>query len=200
MEKIVYILGSTSQWRRELAMKHFNAPVELYPSNIDEKAIIEELKPSSPQEHCSLIAKAKLDFLLSQIKTPNTIIMCFDTIVFHNEILEKPVDRDDCVRMLNLWGKEGLRTTIYTAVAIGRTEPRVIKTSVESADVLMTRSLTNSEIEKMIDETDVLKSSGAMIVEELEKINSCKIEGDQSVIEGFPVSKVKEFVADILSA
>ena len=197
MDKPIFILGSTSQWRKELAIK--SSPVELCPADIDEKAIASSSHPSTPQEHCSVIAKAKLDFLLSKIKTPNTIIMCFDTIVFHNEILEKPIDHDDCVRMLNLWGKEGLRTIIYTAVAIGRTEPRTIKTSVESADVVMTRSLTDTEIETMIKETDVLKSSGAMICEELQKIQSCEIQGDQSVIEGFPVTKVKELVNEIIS-
>lgn len=206
------ILGSSSKWRRALAKEHLGLDVELLPADIDEKKIAHEANPKTPEEHTLVIAKAKLDHLLSMISSDPkrderpVIIICCDTIVYYNgEILEKPIDHEDCVRMIKLWGKKGCRTEIYTATAVGSVDgpkdhPRIISLSdVERSDVVMTRDLQDNEIKNYISKSDCIKSSGAVIVEDLMDINSAVIDGDRTVIEGLPIKGVQKMMDEIKS-
>ncbi|OHT12732.1 Maf-like protein [Tritrichomonas foetus] len=192
------ILGSSSKWRQNLAKKHLGYDVSLLPADIDEKKVAHEANPKTPQEHTTVIAKAKLEHLLTKVTDPKTIIICCDTIVyFDGNILEKPTDHDDCVNMIKMWSKNGDRTEIYTAVAIGSTEPRIILSAVERADVVMTRDLKDEEIEPYIKESGCIQSSGSVIVESLIDMNAAVIDGDQTVIEGLPISCVKRMIEEI---
>lgn len=204
------ILGSSSKWRRSLAKKHLGLDVELLPADIDERKVAKDKNPQTPQEHTLVIAKAKLEHLLSLVSSdPNrnenpAIIICCDTIVYFNgEILEKPIDHEDCVRMIKLWCNKGCRVEIYTAVAVGsvdgpKDKPRFISLSdVERSDIVMTRDLRDDEIEPYIQSSDCILSSGAVIIEDLMNVGAAVIDGDQTVIEGLPITSVKKMMDEI---
>lgn len=195
-----YILGTTSIWRQQIAKTQLGIPTTLMPADIDEKAAALNKPDPGPISHTSTIAKAKLDFLLPQVNEPNTILMCFDTVVYTDKILEKPKDMEECRQMVRSWAKKDSIVQIYTAAAIALNEPRIIKTSCERADIIMTRNLNEDEIDPYIEASGALKSSGSVIVEELLKLNACVIKGDQTVIEGLPVTCVKGLIDDIKSS
>lgn len=204
------ILGSSSKWRRSLAKKHLGLDVELLPADIDERKVAKDSNPQTPQDHTSVIAKAKLEHLLSLVSSDQNrnndpvIIICCDTIVYFNgQILEKPTDHKDCANMIKLWGKKGCRVEVYTAVAVGsvygpKNSPKTISLcEVERSDVVMTRDLKDDEIESYVKNSDAIQSSGAVIVEDLMDMNSAVIDGDQTVIEGLPISNVKKMMDEI---
>lgn len=204
------ILGSSSKWRRSLAKKYLGLDVELLPADIDERKVAKDFNPQTPQDHTSIIARAKLEHLLSLSTTDQNrngnpvIIICCDTIVYYNgQILEKPIDHDDCVKMIKSWDKKDCRIEVYTAIAVGsvygpKGNPITISLSeVERADVVMTRDLKDEEIEPYIQASDCLQSSGALIIENLMDMKASVIDGDQTVIEGLPISKAKQMIDEI---
>ena len=193
-----FVLGSSSQWRRQLANKFLGIEVALMPADIDERAAAKGAKDGTPEAHTAVIAAAKLEHLLAQVNEPNTVIMCFDTVVYSNgKILEKPADMEDAVAMVRMWAKKGNRIGVYTGVAVGRTEPRSIHECVERADIVMTRDLEESEIPGYIERSNGLYSSGAVIVEELVEMKAATVDGDQSVIEGLPIAGTKKIIAEL---
>ena len=193
-----YILGSSSKWRQNIAKKGLGVQIELFPAEIDEKAAAIAANPQTPEDHVKAISLAKLNHLLGEIDTPNTVIMCFDTIVYHGRILEKPNSKAECRDMINLWGKKNLKTAIYTGVAIGLTEARKVVNVVERADVIMTRNLTDDEVTNEVENSPAMTSSGSMIVEDLIDLQAAIIDGDQTVIEGFPLERVKSIIQQLL--
>jgi predicted house-cleaning NTP pyrophosphatase (Maf/HAM1 superfamily) len=168
--------------------------VVLLPPDIDERAVAAAIANPTPTVHCSTIARAKLDSLLPKVTTAS-IILCFDTIVVHcDAILEKPGDETEAVSMVRSWGKKGEEVLVLTAVACAVSSPLKIEESVEIAKIIMTRDLSENEIAKYFEDRDCLSSSGAVIVEHLLQFGAAKVEGDQSVIEGFPITTVKKFI------
>lgn len=193
-----YVLGSSSRWRRELAKKHLGIEVALMPADIDERAAAKSAKDSTPESHTAVIAAAKLSHLLEKVTEPDTVIMCFDTVVFSNGcILEKPTGMDDAIATVRKWAKKGNRIGVYTGVAIGRTTPRSVKECVERADIVMTRDLQEEEIPGYIERSHGLESSGVVIVEELVAMNAATVEGDQSIIEGLPITATKRILEEL---
>lgn len=182
------ILGSTSKWRHEIATRALNMTIEMMEANIDEKAAAREAHPKDPAEHVSAIAKGKLDKIFSMVTGDPAIVMCYDTVVvYDNQILEKPVDHDDLVRMVKLWGSKDKITSVYTALAIGRTDTNERIYEVHVSRVIMTRDLTSEEFEKYVNGKYVKYSSGALITEDLIEINACRIDGNLDTIQGLPV-------------
>ena len=192
------ILGSSSTWRQNLAKTQLGIDVELMPPDVDERKIVQEKKPKTPQEHTLLLAESKLNFLLNKVKEEKTIIICCDTIVyFNNEILEKPDDKNECIKQIKSWCKKDSIIEVYTSVAIGSTDPRNVKTTCERADVKMMRDLNDDEIEPYINETQCIKSSGSLVVEYLLDKNAAVIVGDQTVIEGLPIKPTQKMIKEI---
>lgn len=204
------ILGSSSQWRQSLAKKYLGDNVILMPPDIDERQISNCHDSQNPQKHTSIIARAKLDHLLSKLKTHSTtknkkiIVICCDTIEYFNgEILEKPKDTEDCLRMIRLWSKNGCRTEIYTSIAIGGLCTQndnfqtFIETDVQRADLVMVRDFTNDEIMTYIKNKDCMKSSGAVIIDDVLQSGAGIVEGDKTVIEGLPIPSVLTLIKKI---
>ena len=182
------ILGSTSKWRHEIATNALGMNIEMMEANIDEKATAREANPKTPSDHVSAIAKGKLDKIFSLVTGDPAIVMCYDTVVvYDNQILEKPIDHDDLVRMVKLWGSKDKITSVYTALAIGRTDTNERIYEVHVSRVIMTRDLTSEEFEKYVNGKYVKYSSGALITEDLIEINACRIDGNLDTIQGLPV-------------
>ncbi|EAX89162.1 Maf-like protein [Trichomonas vaginalis G3] len=182
------ILGSTSKWRHEIATRALNMTIEMMEANIDEKAAAREAHPKDPAEHVSAIAKGKLDKIFSMVTGDPAIVMCYDTVVvYDNQILEKPVDHDDLVRMVKLWAAKDRVTSVYTALAIGRTDTGERINEVHVSHVIMTRDLTPEEFDKYINGKYTKYSSGALITEDILEISACKLDGNLDTIQGLPV-------------
>lgn len=198
------VLGSTSKWRHSIATKSLGMEIEMASADIDEKSVARNANPKTPADHVAVIASAKLDKIIHDMKEgdnkEDAIIMCYDTVVVHNnEILEKPKDEEDLIRMVKLWSQKGAKTYVFTAVVVGNLSTGKRLEKVVRAEMVMTRDLTEEEFNNYVADKYVRQSSGALIVENMQEINAVEItEGDLDIIQGFPVAQTKEFVNALL--
>ena len=124
------------------------------------------------------------------------ILITSDTIVIcGNEVLGKPSDKADAVRMLGLLS--GRQHEVVTAVTI---RSSVSEETFSDTALVRFRDLTNEEIEYYIDKYRPFDKAGAYGVQEwIGYIGIESIQGSFYTIMGFPVHKVylhlKKFLA-----
>jgi septum formation protein len=95
------ILGSSSK-SRQLILTELGLEFCTISANIDEKAIGDRSRGSSPSELVLQIARAKADHLLSNnLISPelkSSILLTADTVVVHkNQVIEKPTTADEYI-------------------------------------------------------------------------------------------------------
>lgn len=199
------VLASTSEFRRELAEKQLNMPVEKAASGFDEKLLISTIKPKTPEEHVQLISKGKLKATKEARKQnyinnkEDEIILCYDTVVFsQGQILEKPKDKEDLISKVQLWGHENIITSIYTGISIGKlsTDDEDYH-KVKKADFLFLRNFSEEEYNAYLNDEIVKSIAGAFMIEKLLPTNLAKIiEGTTDII--FPIEETKSAIKKIM--
>ena len=178
------ILASNSPRRRELlASLGFDFSVDTGTS------FIEDYSPDTPH--------VKVPELMSQGKShgfhrelsPDEILVTSDTMVLcGTEILGKPSDRDDAVRMLKLLS--GREHQVITAVTIRSAEQE--KTFAVSSNVYF-KDLSDSEIDYYIDNYKPFDKAGAYGIQEwIGYIGITGIEGSFYNVMGFPTQRFFE--------
>lgn len=122
-----------------------------------------------------------------QRKGFNKIILAADTIVvLNNEIIGKPEDRTDAIRILNKLS--GNHHKVITGVVIIQNEKLI--SFADSTDVEF-HSLTQSQIEFYVDNYKPYDKAGAYAIQEWIGVVGIKsITGDFYNVMGLPVSKV----------
>jgi septum formation protein len=144
------ILASSSP-RRQLLLHEIGFDFSVVPSHADESFSQETSVMQVPR----LLAKRKADVVAEG--NPGSIVLASDTIVILNgDILNKPVDRQDAIRMLGILS--GATHTVITAVAISSNE-----THIEFEDITRVtfRKLLTKEIEGYVDNFSPLDKAGA---------------------------------------
>lgn len=178
------ILASNSPRRRELlASLGFDFSVDTGTS------FIEDYSPDTPH--------VKVPELMSQGKShgfhrelsPDEILVTSDTMVLcGTEILGKPSDRDDAVRMLKLLS--GREHQVITAVTIRSAEQE--KTFSVSSNVYF-KDLSDSEIDYYLDNYKPFDKAGAYGIQEwIGYIGITGIEGSFYNVMGFPTQRFFE--------
>lgn len=179
------ILASNSPRRRELlASLGFDFSVDTGTSFIEDYS-----SPDTPH--------VKVPELMSQGKShgfhrelsPDEILVTSDTMVLcGTEILGKPSDRDDAVRMLKLLS--GREHQVITAVTIRSAEHE--KTFSVSSNVYF-KDLSDSEIDYYIDNYKPFDKAGAYGIQEwIGYIGITGIEGSFYNVMGFPTQRFFE--------
>jgi len=192
------VLGSSSKWRREIAQQALETSVELRVANIDEKAVVRGSQVSSFLDHPAVIARAKIQHLMKEEFQGPTLMLCFDTIVvFDSKVMEKPESESEMYEMVGKWLKAGNQVIVHTAVSVGLNSPSKILESVETASITITRDPTENELNEYLHKKDCIYSSGAVVVEYLIEMGLATIDGDISIIQGFPIEKVKQFIKEL---
>lgn len=178
------ILASNSPRRRELLAGLG------FEFTVDARTFFEEeYSPETPH--------AKIPELMSLGKSmgfhrelePDEILVTSDTMVLRgSEILGKPADRDDAVRMLRLLsGREHQVITAVTIRDIGRT-----KTFSVSSDVYF-KDLTDEEIDYYIDNYRPFDKAGAYGIQEwIGYVGISRIDGSFYNVMGFPTQRFYE--------
>ena len=159
------------------------------------------LASGSPRRS-DLMKQVGLDFRVSTCNTdesydsslsPADIVMELSLrkadVVLDNEILGKPKDRNDAVRMLT--ELSGRKHQVYTGVALyyyvgGRV---FIENFADCADVYF-RELSQDMINEYVDSWEPMDKAGAYGIQGLGAVLVDKIDGDYYTIVGIPISKV----------
>ncbi len=175
------ILASQSPRRKEL-IAIITDNVEIRPVPCDE-TLPEGIGAREAVEYLSKIKNEAS----RKCSAPDEIVISADTVVaVNNEILGKPVDKDDARRMLNLLS--GKTHQVYTGVTISDNEKSV--TFSEKTDVVFYR-LTKKEIEKYISSREPYDKAGAYGIQGKASLLVKGIKGDYFNVVGLPVARLK---------
>lgn len=190
LKKYNVILASQSPRRQHLLTElgvDFEVSVgsnsdESYPSNLSYNQIPE------------FLAKKKAKPLLSNLKS-NDILITADTIVWcEGSVVEKPIDRNDAVRILRFLS--GQKHIVVTGVAISN--PLTSKSFTSETEVFF-RELTDEEIEYYIDTFKPYDKAGAYGIQEwIGYIGIESINGSYFNVMGLPVQKLYCELIDFL--
>ncbi len=180
------ILASGSPRRSEL-MKQVGFDFKVSTCNTDE-SYDEGMTPSEIVMELSL---RKADAVFDkEMPEKDTVVVAADTIVaIDNEILGKPKDRNDAIRMLS--ELSGKKHQVYTGITLyyyvaGRV---FIENFADCADVYF-RELSQDTIISYVDSWEPMDKAGAYGIQGLGAILVDKIDGDYYTIVGLPIAKV----------
>ena len=182
------ILASASPRRQELIKLIFDS-VEILPADCDE-TLPDGIGAREAVEYLSEIknkASAKLT------ERENLVISADTVVSVDNEILGKPVNKEDARRMISLLS--GKVHQVYTGVTIslnGKAETFSEKTDVEFFD------LTENEIEEYISSKEPYDKAGAYGIQGKAGLLIKGINGDYYNVVGFPIARLKREIEDFI--
>ena len=174
------ILASASPRRKELlsmaGVEYISIPAE-----------VDETPPSNilPAELPGFLSSLKADAVSA--KHPEDIVIGADTIVvIDDNVLGKPKDKDDAVRMLK--SLSGRTHTVYTGVTITR-HCDSKKISFTSSAQVEFYPLSDSEIDKYIATGDPFDKAGAYGIQSPGCVLVKGIVGDYFTVMGLPIAE-----------
>lgn len=183
-EEIKVILASASPRRRELLMQVGIIP-EIMPSHVEEAAVSTE--PEAVVMELSAL-KAE-DIAASCLEAEkHAVVIGSDTVVaVDGEILGKPRDEEDAVRMISML--QGRTHQVYTGVTMifGDTLERV--TFAEKTDVHV-YPMTDEQICRYIGTKESMDKAGAYGIQGAFAAYIKGISGDYNSVVGLPVGRV----------
>jgi septum formation protein len=177
------ILASKSP-RRQYLLKELGLNFEVYTKDVDE-SFPENFKA---QEIPIYLCQKKADAFQEEL-SDDTIVITADTIVWvENQVLNKPHNFEDAVRMLNLLS--GKMHEVYTAVCL-KSKSKT-KTFYAVTKVYF-KALTQEEIEYYITNYNPYDKAGAYGAQEfIGYIAIDKIEGTYFNVMGLPLKELYE--------
>ena len=174
------VLASASPRRKELIKLIFE-DFQILPAECDE-TLPEGINPKEAVEYLSKIKNEATRRLL----TEKALVISADTVVAaENEILGKPVDKEDARRMITLLS--GKTHSVYTGVTISDNEKEI--TFSEKTDVTFF-ALTEEEIESYISTSEPYDKAGGYGIQGKAGLLVEKIEGDYYNVVGLPVARL----------
>jgi septum formation protein len=178
------ILASSSPRRQEL-LHEAGVPFQVHAAHIHEGQIFGE----RPLDYALRLSREKAQAVA--VHYPQSYVLGADTIVVvDGEVLGKPKDHADAVRMLRLLSGRGHEvTTAVSLVAPGaRTDTRACTTKVYFRD------LTEDEIRQYVDGGEPMDKAGAYAIQGGASLWAYRIEGEYSNVVGLPLSLVTEML------
>ena len=161
------------------------------PSSIDETPAPGE----APEEYVARVSREKGTEVASRVA--GSVVLSADTVVTIDcEILGKPTDNDDAVRMLRkLSGREH---RVYTAVTVINQIKGEILEGLESTRVWF-KPLSDAEIFDYVAREDVLDKAGAYAIQGYAGVYIPRIDGNYFNVMGLPLPLVHELLCRTLS-
>ncbi|HET9320822.1 MAG TPA: Maf family protein [Bryobacteraceae bacterium] len=172
------ILASQSPRRSEI-LRQAGIPFIVRPANVDES-----IRPSeSPEKYVKRVAQEKAAAVEG---SPGDIVLGADTtVVIGGEILGKPRDHADAIRMLE--SLAGSEHQVLTAICLRRGTDAI-------NDLAVTRvwltPLTREEIEQYVASGEPMDKAGAYAIQGLASRFIQRIDGSYANVVGLPIELV----------
>ncbi|MEG1837011.1 MAG: Maf family protein [Synergistaceae bacterium] len=177
-EKI--ILASASPRRKDL-LETIGVEFEVCPSDVAEDTWYGE----APHTFVMSLAKVKAENV-AQRNCGKWILAADTVVVCDNNILEKPIDYDDALRMIKML--QGRVHSVLTGVAVISPSKQILL-DYEQTDVSFCK-LSPKEIEAYVSQGESLDKAGAYAVQGKGSLLVEKIDGCYSNVVGLPINKV----------
>ena len=178
VEKLV--LASNSPRRQQL-IKLLEIPFDVRPADVDER----QFPGETPEDYVRRLSLCKAKAITA---TPTEVIIAADTIVVHGEqVLGKPVDKQDAFTMLSQL--RGDQHEVFSAVTMIDKQCDVVLTLLAKTDVFM-RNYSDEEIRDYIATGDPMDKAGAYAIQHpgfkpVERLCGC-----YASVMGFPLCHV----------
>lgn len=182
------ILASASPRRQELIKLIFES-VEILPAECDETLP----RGIGAREAVEYLSKIKNDATRELTDKENLVISADTVVAVGDEILGKPVDKEDARRMISLLS--GKVHQVYTGVTLslnGKTKTFSEKTDVEFFP------LTKEEIEEYISSKEPYDKAGSYGIQGKAGLLVKGINGDYYNVVGFPVARLKREIIEFI--
>ncbi len=180
------ILASASPRRRRL-LEDAGYPLDIDPAGIDEP---DPAPGTHPQGHAALLAFQKA--LAVAARRDRGLILAADTLcAVGDQILNKPLDRDDAERMIQL--QEGRDTQVITGLCLFRADDSLFVGAIETSIVHM-RPLSQAERAAHLDSERWRGKAGAYGVQDDDPFVSVA-RGSFSNVVGLPMERLADLLA-----
>jgi len=174
-----FILASSSPRRREL-LTSIGLEFDVMPSNVPEV----HREGEAPEEYVARLSREKAQPLASA--HPSRWVIAADTtVLLGEELLEKPVDAADAVRMLGLLA--GQTHMVYTGVTLQHVDSDYRDTRVSESEVRIL-PLSAEEIEWYVRTGEPLDKAGAYAVHGIASMFIESIHGSYTNVVGLPLA------------
>ena len=182
MEKNILLLASNSPRRKQLlALGNWNFNIVV--SDVDESQLADE----TPKDYVLRLAQAKALAVVEKAHPENIIIGSDTAVVDGNEILGKPKDEMDAVRMLKQL--RGHTHQVFTGVAVYRMDGESMLTELCVTDVPM-RNYSDDEIQAYVKTGDPLDKAGAYAIQHPDFQPVESMSGCYASVMGLPMCHV----------
>lgn len=177
------ILASASPRRKDL-LEQAGASFEIIPS-VGEEIITTKI----PDKEVEELSRQKAGEIEARVLGPAIIIGADTVVAIDGEILGKPKDEEDAVRMLS--NLQGRTHQVYTGVTvIIRTDSqKEYITFSESTSVTM-YPMTDEEIRGYVRTGEPMDKAGAYGIQGLSAVYIQKIDGDYNNVVGLPLARL----------
>jgi septum formation protein len=184
---IIY-LASKSPRRREL-LRQIGIQYELLMMreqspriDVDEAPLRDESAHAYVQRIVLLKAAMAMKVMRERRLPTRPILTADTTVTIDGEVLGKPVDRDDAVRMLKRLGGQSHQVLTAIAVTVNREVKHVLSTSFVSF-----ATLSDDEIKRYVDSGEPMDKAGGYAVQGLAARFITKLSGSYSGVMGLPL-------------
>ena len=181
-KKNILLLASNSPRRKQLlALGNWNFNIVV--SDVDESQLADE----TPKDYVLRLAQAKALAVVEKAHPENIIIGSDTAVVDGNEILGKPKDEMDAVRMLKQL--RGHTHQVFTGVAVYRVDGESMLTELCVTDVPM-RNYSDDEIQAYVKTGDPLDKAGAYAIQHPDFQPVESMSGCYASVMGLPMCHV----------
>jgi len=178
------ILASASPRRAEL-LRAAGIDFDVRPADIDETIQLGE----TPESYVRRLAETKAR-VVHERDGDQTVLAADTVVVVDGEILGKPADEADAIRMLRLLS--GRRHDVLTAVSIFH-PGQIVDTRVDTTTVEFC-SLADAEVEWYVGTGEPMDKAGAYAVQGLASRFVLRVEGSYSNVVGLPIALVYQML------
>jgi len=177
------ILASSSPRRREL-LASIGVDFDVVPSDIPEV----KGKGESPEEYVARLSREKAQTIAERFGD-RWVVAADTTVLYDDELLEKPVDANDAKRMLAVIG--GRTHTVYSGVTVMNLAAGYRDTRVAETEVRML-PLTEHEIAWYVATGEPLDKAGAYAAQGIGGMFIDSIHGSFTNVVGLPLALLYE--------
>ncbi|MGI5998095.1 MAG: Maf family protein [Lutispora sp.] len=178
------ILASNSPRRREI-LSQLGVEYEVKPSDFDERE-----EESDPYKMAMLFAHNKARNIAKDIKD-KALVIGADTIVYKDNIMGKPKDKDDAIAMLTELSAS--THSVITGISVIKTPEMITITEYEETLVKF-KKLSQDEIKAYVNSGEPIDKAGAYAIQGLGSLLIERIEGCYFNVVGLPVYKLSKIL------
>ena len=180
-----YILASKSPRRQEL-LARTGLTFEIIPSEMEE-IITKEIPSDVVMELAEQKAKQVFDFL--EDKSNVTVIGSDTIVVYRDEILGKPADKQEAYDMLSLLADRTHQVYTGVSLIVSKNGSTSVKTFFEKTDVTF-YPIYKEDLRRYVESGDCMDKAGSYGIQGDFSIHIKEIHGDYNNVVGLPIGRL----------